>query len=433
MTMKVAERNLTIEEDENDDESRKSSQEDEKRKEIDLFASSPPFLTTPPTPTSSENNDDLHFSVQETTTTMHKPPSPKPASLHDSVPFDLVEEILMHLPGPLSSDLNHGPGPSPSPGSSFHHVILSPMPSPPPSPLLRSLTDYSLHSVVNTSSSTATYSHRVNPFGEGECLDFETDSCHGMLLVSTSDWDNLPILWNPTTGKFKTLPSLDDLSCYVQYGFGYDRFTDTYKVVAVSSSGRHDDPESYAEVHTLGTDSWRYVPDFPNAVPENSGVFVNGTFNWLVAWDVGMGSALNYVIASMDLRTETFQELLPPVGAAGDIVIYRSSFLCVLKGCLCLLCNVRVACDVWVMKEYGNDESWSKLFSVPYCHEDDGTDNSSAKYIKALWISDKDDEILLESSSKFVVHDHKNGTLKTTIVKRFLEVAQAYVETLISP
>ncbi|MED6136676.1 hypothetical protein PIB30_058024 [Stylosanthes scabra] len=371
----------------------------------------------------SENNDDHHFSVspqphaEETTAnnnTMHKSPSP------DSIPLDLIEEIMMHLPvkslirfkcvckpwktlisssefakhhfrristmGPGSS-----PSPSPSPGSSRHHVILAPMPSPPPSPLLRSLTDYSLHSLVNTSSSNATtYSHRVNPFGE-------------------------------------------DLSCYVQYGLGYDHFTDTYKVVAVSSSGRHDDPESYVEVHTLGTDSWRYVPDFPNAVPENSGVFVNGTLNWLVAyWDVGMGSALNYVIASMDLRTETFQELLPPVGAAGDIVIYRSSFLGVLKGCLCLLCNGRVVCDVWVMKDYGNDESWSKLFSVPY-HEHEGEVSSSAKYIKALWISDKDDEILLESSSNFVVYDHKNGTLKTTIVKRFLEVAQAYVETLISP
>lgn len=91
--------------------------------------------------------------------------------------------------------------------------------------------------------------------------------------------------------------------------------------------------------------------------------------------------------------------------------------------------------DVWIMKEYGNKESWTRLYSVPYME-----DRGLRAYTKALYISE-DEQLLMDcyvvgsNILKLVVYDSKNGTLKIPEIQninRWMD-PEVYIESLISP
>jgi F-box interacting protein len=87
---------------------------------------------------------------------------------------------------------------------------------------------------------------------------------------------------------------------------------------------------------------------------------VNGTIDWLVS---KMYPTKNqHVIASFDLRNESYQELLLPDCGAVDVYNLSLGALGVLSNCLCMVFRHHV----WVMKEYGNKNSWTKLFAINY-------------------------------------------------------------------
>ncbi|KHG07541.1 hypothetical protein F383_34625 [Gossypium arboreum] len=102
------------------------------------------------------------------------------------------------------------------------------------------------------------------------------------------------------------------------------------------------------------------IQDFPFEVFSNeAGKHVDGTLNWAVF----SGQDGDFSIVSLDLARETYKEVTQP--CYGDGVDERT--LGVLDGCLCVLCSYRkLYADVWVMKEYGKRESWTKLVSIPY-------------------------------------------------------------------
>ena len=94
-------------------------------------------------------------------------------------------------------------------------------------------------------------------------------SCDGILCFAAKDSENRYIqfvLWNPATRKYNILPSLGtSKNRATVYGFGYDRFADNYKVVAVFGYRCDSSPDyiTQLKVHTLGTNSWRLIDDFP--------------------------------------------------------------------------------------------------------------------------------------------------------------------------
>ncbi|PPR86104.1 hypothetical protein GOBAR_AA34590 [Gossypium barbadense] len=102
------------------------------------------------------------------------------------------------------------------------------------------------------------------------------------------------------------------------------------------------------------------IQDIPFEVFSNeAGKHVDGTLNWAVF----SGQDGDFSIVSLDLARETYKEVTQP--CYGDGVDERT--LGVLDGCLCVLCSYRkLYADVWVMKEYGKRESWTKLVSIPY-------------------------------------------------------------------
>jgi hypothetical protein len=67
--------------------------------------------------------------------------------------------------------------------------------------------------------------------------------------------------------------------------------------------------------------------------------------------------------------------------------------------------------EVWIMKEYGNEDSWTKLFTVSYMR-----DPSKSYYLTKAVYMFEDGQVLLQSLgdwySKLIVYDPRIGTFK---------------------
>ncbi|XP_057444816.1 F-box/kelch-repeat protein At3g23880-like [Lotus japonicus] len=163
-----------------------------------------------------------------------------------------------------------------------------------------------------------------------------------------------------------------------------------YKVVAVL----HYETDTGV---TGKTNAWREIQDFPSCVPfTGTGKFVNGTLNSLVS------DESNWFINSLDLGKESYQKLLPP-----DDGNEPENFLGVLKDCLCVMCGDSLVWNVWLMKEYGNQKSWTKLFSVamellPHY-----------KGLRAIHISENNQVLVVKFCSELFLYDSRDGTLKS--------------------
>lgn len=200
---------------------------------------------------------------------------------------------------------------------------------------------------------------------------------------------------------------------------GYDPFIDNYKLIGISFCTNRNE----VSVNTLGTDNWRRIGDFPySGYIHRSGIFVSGTVNWLA-----FNRPNSVAIVSLDLENKSYQNLGSVEGNFHN--------LGVLKDCLCIYTRNDMFFDVWVLKECGNKESWTKFYSVPYME-----DQGSFSYTKALYISE-DDRILVDfrdlgsNEVKLVVYDSKNGTFNIPEILNMncLMEPVVYIESLILP
>lgn len=217
---------------------------------------------------------------------------------------------------------------------------------------------------------------------------------------------------------------------FISYGFGYDHVTDVYKVVAVFSCDSVDKvSKAQGMVYTLGTNSWRMIHgDVPLPRPFDceSLVFVSGALNWIAYEDND-----NHSVVSFDLVIESYRRLLPP-NYGGENVCHV--MLGVLRDCLCFIVHSLELSNVWLMKEYGNEESWTKLFHFPEMN-----DSFLPPYAKPLWIYEDDqvlmDYTVLEPRINLAVYDFKKGTLKKTLTQDIKSpfTSEVCVESLISP
>ncbi|XP_059650311.1 F-box/kelch-repeat protein At3g06240-like [Cornus florida] len=266
-------------------------------------------------------------------------------------------------------------------------------------------------------------------------------SCNGLLLVCEEE--DTKFLLNPSTRESKKVPDYDfgvDPSTWsCMYGLGYDSSMDDYKVVAVFY---YEDEESYCidtfvVVHSLKTSSWTRIQDFPYdislAMP-SSGVFVNGSIHWLTH----RSSDHSLVIAAFDVAEETFRDVLPPSSLEED-EITSGGGLGLLGGCL--MCHVwggAKQADIWVMKEYGVTESWTKYtIYIP---------NNMYPFFP-MCVSDKEVLLKMEGDKEmgedvFVIYNAKERRLRCitvdgippgSVVSPYYQSAVTYVESIVSP
>ncbi|KAI3889371.1 hypothetical protein MKX03_024462 [Papaver bracteatum] len=283
-------------------------------------------------------------------------------------------------------------------------------------------------------------------------------SCNGLLCVDfdyTSISGDEILFWNPSTHEYKKIlkpPVRDGRLDDIVYGFGYDQKIDDYKLIRVVSYSRYD-TDSEVLVYTLGTNSWKKNENIPYNV---SAAMVstkpsNGALHWVAKKGTNMMDPTEAakVIVSFDIAEELIKEIQMPScfpAIVEDLgVLGEDLFLSVddVRG---------NKFDVWVMKEYGVADSWTKFLSVSKAQTNWLSSKANFWFnIQELeWVSltplqlfNKNGEILFrvtcflgdDIESSLVSYDPKNG--KVSRISNVRDIpdffyAETYVESLIS-
>lgn len=203
-------------------------------------------------------------------------------------------------------------------------------------------------------------------------------SCNGLVCLTDDSFGNTNtvILWNPSIQKSLTLP-LPKFTCdsdgsfMCVHGFGFDLHSNDYKVVRVSYSGGENGfwvPPG-VEIYSVREKSWRdfegFVPEFGITKYFWSQAYVNGNVHWVGYKRVDPVTRGCFVV-SFDLGGEEFGEMELPGSLVHE---FPSNMVASVMGeSLSVLVHDRRAftkqCTVWVLKEYGVVESWSKQYEI---------------------------------------------------------------------
>jgi F-box interacting protein len=181
-------------------------------------------------------------------------------------------------------------------------------------------------------------------------------------------------LWNPSIHKALSLPepnftvSSHGISEHF-HGFGHDPSTNDVKLVRLAYPGRHFmKVPPLVEIYTLNTGCWRDIaaPAPSYIVNERClSVFVNGASHW-VAHTPPHERTFRNVIVAFDMGDEVFREIEVPNCFVGKL--YLNMTVAVRDGLLCLVPfnehEQEQSFSIWIMKEYGIGESWTKLFDI---------------------------------------------------------------------
>ncbi|KAL4335579.1 hypothetical protein GQ457_07G027940 [Hibiscus cannabinus] len=287
------------------------------------------------------------------------------------------------------------------------------------------------------------------PLSLGACTE-AFGSCNGLLAIHMSDKN--VALYNPSTRQFRRLPVSEidpprGESCrpgYVFFGFGQDVRTNDYKVVRMAQFNENDDEDDEGhsfdyevKVYSLKNDCWRKITKLPFYLRfmfqffyhllhrRGYGVLAAGVLHWVMPPRMELGIFSNKIVG-FDLGTEEFTEVPQPECADRGFLLDVG----VLEGCLCAVCNYdQVNIDVWVMKEYGVKESWTRLLSVKKTRA-----VNPLTFSKPLAYSKYRDKVLLEvNNQKFAWYDLQKKKMRSVKIGGSLGTfgAEVYVGSLI--
>ncbi|XP_062115987.1 F-box protein CPR1-like [Humulus lupulus] len=195
-------------------------------------------------------------------------------------------------------------------------------------------------------------------------------------------------LWNPTINESKELPSFPHSTCNDSVlGLGFDPLTADFKVVRFTSLDengvvRNDTHNLFKEgnqvwIYSLRSNSWKTMA-MPNIFSDfeiptfdiiiTAGVGCSIVFNECIHWMVWFVNRTGYHqsslgIVSFDISMENFKLLKSPqiVKLERD----HGSNLANFSGCLSFFTlNEFQVAEIWVMKKYGDSDSWFKYLSV---------------------------------------------------------------------
>ncbi|KAK4564969.1 hypothetical protein RGQ29_006851 [Quercus rubra] len=204
-------------------------------------------------------------------------------------------------------------------------------------------------------------------------------TCNGLVFLTDNlyRYHNNFVLWNPCVRKFVKLPK-PNITCFshggynASVGFGFDSKTNDYKVVrfvTLGEKGQMGKSPPEVEVYSLSTGKWRMVTALPPigaARGHDPEAFVNGALHWVALRKTGT-KFLNFVMV-FDLGDEVFREIaLPKLSDQnGDeywvrvsISAYGNSLALFQPG----FPNHRLS--IWVMKDYADASSWTKIKTLP--------------------------------------------------------------------
>lgn len=178
--------------------------------------------------------------------------------------------------------------------------------------------------------------------------------CNGLVCLRSNDGNDrfMMNLWNPRIQKLKQLPKLME-SVFSAFGFAYDSQNNDYKIIRIAF-----DPNRFeAAIYSLSTNSWRKLeqPTRDKSIylkivyMDGKHLFFNGALHWISA--ILDNGVLSPIIVAFDVNEERFRVILFPgiTKNCGFLIDYKGSLA--MRG---------FASELWVMKEYGVVESWTK-------------------------------------------------------------------------
>ncbi|CAN6559014.1 unnamed protein product [Malus baccata var. baccata] len=193
--------------------------------------------------------------------------------------------------------------------------------------------------------------------------------CNGLVLLGAYK-KNLEynfMLCNPSMRKLVTLPKFLNTRMELVYiGFGFDTVTNDYKVVKLTRAFRYDDLNVFYEVYSLAGGSWSEPLSLDHICTFNHlhklHAFVNGAIHWIGERNLA-GGVVECFILAFDVGSDSFHRIMVPKnsrsskpyqlsisGYGKSIALFRQYFEL-----------VDPYVEIWVMKEYGMEESWTKL------------------------------------------------------------------------
>ncbi|XP_059304733.1 F-box/kelch-repeat protein At3g23880-like [Lycium ferocissimum] len=258
-------------------------------------------------------------------------------------------------------------------------------------------------------------------------------SVNGLICFTIEQQDLF--LWNPSIRKIKKLPDFIpklNFGYSIMHGFGYDEVHDDYKVVAVSGASSYDishQVEVEVKIYSVNSDSWRSIHDFNTGWKFiRWGMFVNGKLHWAGTTSEKFDSYNGWDIQSIDLADGKLGKVDKPCYGEGDFDLEMC--LGVLGSDLSVFCSYqRTQTDVWVMKEYGIKESWTKMCIIKYPNDIVGS------LLYAPFCMSSEGEILLEVGSTFIIYNPKDDSIrypKVTNCDSFYW-KNTYIESLVWP
>ncbi|PWA84310.1 F-box associated interaction domain-containing protein [Artemisia annua] len=224
--------------------------------------------------------------------------------------------------------------------------------------------------------------------------------------LTTRDYVEFPVWWqefsNSRDERYMTR-------------FGYDSVKDDYKVVTISYIRSYGSPpdETYVHVYSLRNNSWKQMNWL-------RGVFVNGFLHWIAS----KGSDRIPVIVAFSLADEKFscEVPSPDMNNDADILSHSDCKLVALGDKLGIFHTVEGV--VWLINEYGVQESWTKIVVHGF--------NEISIYEPKIFYDNR--KLLFVKRKIMWIYDLEGGTsLKDVVIsnKEYSWVKCAYVESLV--
>ncbi|CAN6560440.1 unnamed protein product [Malus baccata var. baccata] len=254
------------------------------------------------------------------------------------------------------------------------------------------------------------------------------NSCNGLLCLYGPETDGLYVC-NPVLGECITIPH--NSNGRHRCGFialGYSIGTNDYKVLQTTSSNNEFYGEREAEIYTLGTGVWRTIGSVPQTILKRNrdeaiqlpfDAFLHGAQHW-APYDLS-----EFSIYAFNFESEQFRSLPAPTLSPGLVEAmheWYSDYLQLgqLGGCL-LLCvhdKPSTKLELWVMKEYGVQQSWTKILVI------DNLTPRSFGYMPIMFLSNG--EILIA-----YVEEQNNGS-GSRLVGCFNQEAKTFSRTTVT-
>ncbi|XP_050230690.1 F-box protein CPR1-like [Mercurialis annua] len=196
-------------------------------------------------------------------------------------------------------------------------------------------------------------------------------SCNGLIALYHPQEGML--LWNPSTKKHQNVPtfwgSSDKIrsSDYLLDGFGYDSVSGDYKVIRIRTRDSERRKRSRVMIYSVKHNCSRRIEEFPynfsrSVSNRTCGILIGSCLHWVVS---DPDDSDDRLIVGFNLEDERYRVV--PIPDSLKNCGNRHMELGEVEGCLSMSTDDDdggLFIEIWVMKEYGMKESWSRIFSV---------------------------------------------------------------------